>query len=296
MTHQTPDRRLKETLTRRGFLCRQLLPVAASALFPFAINAKTHSRLGSAVISCAGTYTGHLQGVCLDPEDNLYWSFTTTLVKTDRLGNVLKQMPVVTHHGAPCYADGKLYVAVNLGKFNEAKEAADSWIYVYDATDLSLVRRQRIGEAIYGAGGIAHKGDSFVVVGGLPEGFTENYLYEYDHQLKYIRTITLKSGYTTKGIQTAVYSNGYWWFGCYGTPETLLRTDDRFQAISSFSFDCALGLIPIGRRFLVARGRTACLEEHGCTGQLIPAERSEERGLRLLPGPWTRERLADNNG
>ena len=35
-------------------------------------------------VSCEGAYTHHLQGVCTDEKDALFWCFTTTLVKTDR--------------------------------------------------------------------------------------------------------------------------------------------------------------------------------------------------------------------
>jgi hypothetical protein len=49
-------------------------------------------------VSCDGTYQHHLQGICVDGEA-IYWSFTTTLVKTDLNGNLLKQVPVANHHG-----------------------------------------------------------------------------------------------------------------------------------------------------------------------------------------------------
>jgi hypothetical protein len=57
-------------------------------------------------------------------------------VKTNLDGKLLKQVPVVNHHGDLCFHDGKLFVAVNLGKFNDPKGNADSWVYVYDAKTL----------------------------------------------------------------------------------------------------------------------------------------------------------------
>lgn len=272
---------IPQAFSRRSFLQRHLALAAGMTLLPVTLQAEADGQLGSSVISCAGAYAGHLQGVCIDRLNHIYWSFTTTLVKTDLSGKVLMQIPVVTHHGAPCYKDGKIYVAVNLGKFNEAALSADSWIYVYKAEDLSFLRKRRVEEVIYGAGGIAYHNGRFLVIGGLPEGFEKKYLYEYDEELSLTRTITLKSGYTAKGIQTAAYNNGYWWFGCYGTPEILLKVDAQFKAISRFTFDCALGIIPVGRSFLVARGRTTCSEGRGCTGQLLPASMSKERGLTL---------------
>ena len=37
-------------------------------------------------VTCEGSYRHHLQGICTDGEDAIYWSFTTTLVKTDLSG------------------------------------------------------------------------------------------------------------------------------------------------------------------------------------------------------------------
>ncbi|NQT12292.1 MAG: hypothetical protein HQ582_06070, partial [Planctomycetes bacterium] len=82
---------------------------------------------------CEGSYRHHLQGICTNGEDAIYWPFTTSLVKTDRDGKVEKKVAVANHHGDLCYRDGKLYVAVNLGRFNDPKGNADSWVYVYDA-------------------------------------------------------------------------------------------------------------------------------------------------------------------
>src|SRR3569832_2175666 len=79
-------------------------------------------------VTCEGTYPHHLQGVCADNEA-IYWCFTTELVKTDLNGKLLKKVPVANHHGDLCFNDGKLYVAVNLGKFNDPQGNADSWVY-----------------------------------------------------------------------------------------------------------------------------------------------------------------------
>ena len=51
------------------------------------------------LVRCDGVYPHHLQGVCQDTDGNLYWSFTTTLVKTDSEGQVLKKLEVANHHG-----------------------------------------------------------------------------------------------------------------------------------------------------------------------------------------------------
>src|SRR5690242_11007540 len=106
-------------------------------------------------VACEGAYPHHLQGVCTNENDSIYWSFTTKLVKTDRTGKVVKVVDVANHHGDLCFHEGKIYVAVNFGKFNDSKGNADSWVYVYDASDLSLLAKYRTPEVFHGAGGIA---------------------------------------------------------------------------------------------------------------------------------------------
>jgi hypothetical protein len=95
-------------------------------------------------VRCDGTYPGHLQGISMNDRDAIYWSFTTALVKTDADGRVLEKIDAASHHGDLCFADGKVYVAVNLGLFNFPAGRADSWVYVYDADSLDeLARHQR---------------------------------------------------------------------------------------------------------------------------------------------------------
>lgn len=232
-------------------------------------------------VDCEGLYRHHLQGVCADAGDAIYWSFTTQLVKTDLEGQVRRQVEVGYHHGDLCLHDGKVYVAVNFGRFNNAEGNADNWIYVYDADDLELQAKHHVPQVKHGAGGIAYHDGKFVVVGGLPPGFEENYAYEYDADFKFIRRHVLASGYTLMGIQTAAFADGHWWFGCYGQPQSLLKADAGLQKVERFEFNCSLGIVPNGEgRFLVARG--ACSQEKGCSGQLVAARADEKQGLVLL--------------
>lgn len=39
-------------------------------------------------MKCEGDYKYHVQGVCTNERYTVYWSFTTDLVETDRLGRV----------------------------------------------------------------------------------------------------------------------------------------------------------------------------------------------------------------
>jgi hypothetical protein len=230
-------------------------------------------------IVCEGAYPKHLQGVCSNDRDALYWSFTVDLVKTDLRGKVIRRIPVADHHGDLCYHDGKLYVAVNLGAFNQPAGQAQSWIYVYDAETLDELGRIEVPELVHGAGGIAYQDGSFLVVGGLPDGVEENYLYEYDESLAFRRRVVLPSGYTRLGIQTAAFAEGHWWFGCYGSPPELLKTDRDFRIVGRWDLDAALGIVGIGDgRVLVASGPRD--EDVNHLGVVHVAEVDETNGFR----------------
>jgi hypothetical protein len=229
-------------------------------------------------VVCEGTYQHHLQGVCTDHKA-IYWSFTTTLVKTDLKGQLLKKVPVANHHGDLCHHEGKLYVAVNLGKFNDPDGNADSWIYVYDVEDLNELSRHETPQVVYGAGGIGVRDGHFFVVGGLPDEVKENYVYEFDDQFQYRKRHVIESGHTHLGIQTAAFAHDRWWFGCYGDPKILLITDAVFQMQGRYSFDCSLGIEAWSDgRMLSAKG--PCDRTKGCAGSVHLTVPNQESGLK----------------
>lgn len=229
---------------------------------------------------CEGTYTNHLQGICTDGRDAIFWSWTDALVKTDSRGHILKQVKAANHHGDLCFQDGKVYVAVNLGEFNLPAGKADSWVYVYDADMLKELARHRVPELMHGAGGIAYHDGKFIFVGGLPAGAQENYLYEYDTAFVFQKQHVLESGYTDKGIQTATFASGSWWFGCYGNPKRLLRADTSFKLTGNWEFDASLGIVglPDGR-FLV--GQNTRTKGVGHQGRVVVARIDARKGLAL---------------
>ncbi|MBN8628760.1 MAG: hypothetical protein J0M17_25085, partial [Planctomycetes bacterium] len=207
----------------------------------------------------------------------------SALVKTDAAGKKLAEIAVGSHHGDLCHHDGRIYVAVNFGKFNRPAGEADSWVYVYDASDLKFVAKHAVPELVHGAGGMEHHDGRFYIVGGLPPGSNENYVYEYDAALKFVRRHILAGGYTLMGIQTVNFADGRWWFGCYGDPKTLLTSAADFSDVRRFEQDASLGLVPLGNGpFLVARGSKNA-EGHGA--KLVPAIGDKEHGLppTLLP-------------
>lgn len=206
-----------------------------------------------------GIFSGHLQGICVDDEQSIYWSWTDQLVKTDSEGRIIYRIPVDNHHGDLCYHDGKVYVAVNLGKFNQPAGQADSWIYVYDAASLEEVGRYPVQEVVHGAGGMVFHEGSFFVVGGLVPGTPENYLYEYTKDFEFVQRHVLNSGYTLMGIQTVEYENGNWWFGCYGDPTVLLQANEQLEMVGKSNFDASLGIaaLPGGKMLIGTNTRVA---------------------------------------
>jgi len=201
-------------------------------------------------IVCQGMYQHHLQGIAGNQKDTLFWSFTTTLVKTDIHGKVLVKVPVKNHHGDLCFSDGKVFVAYS-NLFN--RPGADSKVYIYNAEDLAPVDVKRLPEVVYGAGGIECHEGHFFVVGGLPPDHTRNYVHEYDRQFKYVTRHIIESGYTRLGIQAVCHHDGYWWFGCYGK-RGLLKTEDSFKLLGGYKFYAGIGLVGWGKgRLLVAR-------------------------------------------
>ena len=234
-------------------------------------------------VLCEGTYPHHLQGVAVDDE-SLYWSFTTQLVKTTRQGKLINKVDVVNHHGDLCLADGKIYVAVNLGEFNHPEGKADSWIYVYDQETLRELARHEIQEVFHGAGGIDFRDGHFYVVGGLPQGIDENYVYEYDSDFRFVKRNVIRSGNTLMGIQTAAFAHERWWFGCYGNPKILLVTDRDFQVLGKYEFDCSLGVAGLkGERLLIASGK--CQGNIGCDGKVTVAKPDAKVGLKKAEQP-----------
>jgi len=234
-------------------------------------------------VHCAGVYQHHLQGVCTDGNNSIFWSFTTQLVQTDLKGHVLKKVPVVNHHGDLCFHEGRIYVAVNLGKFNDPEGNADSWVYVYQPDTLELLARHEVQEVFHGAGGMSVMNGQFFVVGGLPAGVEQNYAYEYNADFQFQKRHIINSGWTRLGIQTAAYHAGTWWFGCYGSPAILLKTDAQFRMLGRYEFNCSLGVVGIGPgRLLVAQGPEIGTERW--LGSLHPAHPDEKRGLILNAG------------
>lgn len=236
-------------------------------------------------IPCEGFYPKHLQGICLDDSQQaIFWSFTNVLVKTDRRGKLLKKADVATHHGDLCFHEGRVYVAVNLGKFNLPAGKADSWVYVYEPEELKEIARHPVPEVVHGAGGMAFHEGCFYVVGGLPPGIEENYVYRYDGAMRFLDRQIVHSGYTLMGIQTVTFAAGRWWFGCYGLPKVSLEADPKFQVLGKYPFDAAYGIAPApdGRLWVASSKQT---RGKGWTGSVRPVDPALIRSATAEPRP-----------
>lgn len=241
---------------------RRTFVSSIAALSPALAVADESGRSAFHAVACQGKYPKHLQGFCTNDRDAIFWCFTETLVKTDPDGRVLKQVPVATHHGDLCHKGGRVYVAVNLGKFNEPAGKEDSWVYVYDADTLAEVARHPVPELVHGAGGMAYHDGRFIIIGGLPPGVKENYVYEYDENFRFQKRHVLASGYTLMGIQTVTHAEGAWWFGCYGRPAVLLRSDEKFQVTGKWEFNASVGIASLDHgRFLISQNTTLLAED-----------------------------------
>jgi hypothetical protein len=234
-------------------------------------------------VACEGAYKRHVQGICTNQRDAIYWSWTDVLVKTDLGGKVMARREVASHHGDLCHHDGKVYVAVNLGKFNLPPGKEDSWVYVYDAATLDEVSRHRVPELVHGAGGMAYRDGRFFIIGGLPPGLNENYVYEYDEAFHFVKRHVLASGYTLMGIQTITWAQGSWWFGCYGKPAAeLLRADSGFQFTGKWTFNASVGIESLADGRIMV-GVNKMVKGTGNVGSIVFARPDDGKGLVLLP-------------
>ncbi len=237
--------------------------------------------LGDRQVTCEGRYPGHLQGVDWDRQQSIYWAFTSVLVKTDLEGAVVKKIEVPGHHGDLCFRRGRIYVAVNFGSFNDPEGNAKNEVFVYDADSLELLSRHDIPQVKHGAGGMTWQKGRFIVIGGLPEGYEENYFYEYDRDFNFLGRKVVQSGYSRLGIQAITSSGRVLWCGCYG--KALLRVTDDYQMTGRWEFDCGYGLLHLGgKKYMVTIGIHDDDTGHG--GGLQPAEASEDGGLERTMG------------
>lgn len=168
---------------------------------------------GGEEIVCRGKYPLHVQGVATDGT-NIYWSFTSVLVKTDRQGNELARFEQKNAHmGDITWHAGKVYAGYNgfhVG-FDE--------IWVFDDATLSRVRTVRTPETVFCNNGIEWCEGSFYVIGNMPKYARYNYIFEYDENLRFRGARFVDSGWTYVGLQTIIHVGECMLCGYYGSFE-----------------------------------------------------------------------------
>ena len=225
-------------------------------------------------IFCEGSYPGHLQGIDTDGK-NIFWTFTTVLVKTDDAGKVLLKKDVPTHHGDLCVHDGVVYVAVNRGRFNQ-EQGAVSEVWSYRAKDLEFLKKYEVPQLVHGAGGMTWYDGSFYIVGGLPKTHTQNYVYQYTPNFSFAKRHDLLSGYTVLGIQTVSFLKGKFWFGIYGSkdnPAGVIRSDTDFATLERFREDGSVGMMDLHGRLYLAQ--TVRRKDKRWTGRAVSCKALE---------------------
>lgn len=200
-------------------------------------------------IRCQGWSSGHLQGLASDGE-SIFWSFTSIVYKTDYTGKVLLKKEVPGHHGDLCCHDGKLYVTVS---FRLAKPVGireyDAFIYIYNASDLSLVKKYDISNSVtFGVDGIEWFKDKFYVGDDKGKCIDVNHntilVFSPDFNLLERKEVP---GLTMYGVQTITWSGGYFWLGNYirNSDTPTLQLDENLNFVAWHRMSIAIGALPL---------------------------------------------------
>jgi len=170
-------------------------------------------------IACEGTYPYHPQGVATDGT-NVYWSFTTVLVKTDLTGKLLATYAEKArgdgHIGDLCCRGGHVFAGINRGFASDETRPGDE-VWEFDG-GLGLVRKYPTPETIWCNNGLEWFGGSFWIVASAPDRCAYNFVFEYTPEFKFRRCLPIASGWTMVGVQTILHYRDRLLFGHYGAP------------------------------------------------------------------------------
>lgn len=165
-------------------------------------------------IVCEGIYPWHPQGAATDGT-NIYWSFTTVLVKTDLQGKPLARYDIKSGHmGDLCYHGGKVYVGINNGMRGEVRAGDEVW--QFDGATLALEKRYPTPQTVFCNNGLEWYDGSFWVVTNAPQDFPYNLLFEFTPDFRYKRTRVIATGQTLLGVQTILLAGDKMMLGNYG--------------------------------------------------------------------------------
>lgn len=187
-------------------------------------------------ITCKGTHPRHLQGLVSD-YNNIYWVFGSSinaeLVKTDLDGNVLKSIDVIPHHGDLTYYDGRIYVS----HVNEITRTPINWtsrVKVYSAEDFSFIEEYDIVFEENYIGTIEYYDNHFYIGEDFGSGQKKPKIHKYDLDFNYIKTFTIDI-LLGKGFENIARFADSWWGSTYDTRVPMLKLNDDFEIIETFS-------------------------------------------------------------
>lgn len=169
-------------------------------------------------IKCEGEYPWHLQGVATDGT-NIFWTFTTVLVKTDLDGRVLGKVEIGRgdgHMGDLCCRNGRVFVGMNLEYRNGCRRGDEVW--EYDGAALKLIKKHPTPEAVWCNNGVEFFDGNFWVITSAPRHCRYNMVFRYTADFKFIQCQMIDSGWTNLGVQTVCRHGDKMLFGCYGAP------------------------------------------------------------------------------
>lgn len=195
---------------------RAINPIAARCCAAALCAMALGSAFGADEIRCEGEYPWHLQGVATDGS-NVFWTFTTVLVKTDRAGKVLCKDEITRgegHMGDLCFRNGKVFVGMNLERKNGCRVGDEVW--EYDAATLKRLKKHPTPEAVWCNNGLEFYAGSFWVITSAPHLCKYNMVFRYTPDFKFIRCQMIDSGWTNLGVQTICLYGDKMLFGCYG--------------------------------------------------------------------------------
>ena len=179
-------------------------------------------------VSLEGEYKGHLQDVWMT-SDTIWWAHTECLVKTDRMGHILKKAEVGGHHAGCEVKDGRLYSAVcafNGEPRGATTPACHVMVGEYDAETLDRIE-MHVLDINDRAGSLCMLGDGTFLVGCLRHPSlkpTEVRFHHIGSDWKLIGTHVIDVGIPVKlGIEVIRrYGNDIYLF-IYGGP--VMRLD-----------------------------------------------------------------------
>lgn len=266
----------------------------------------------------------HLQGISSDGE-YMYWSNTDTIVKSTIGGSPRAQVEIFGGHLGDCDVyDGRLYVTY-LGDALPGHRWGDwtaFYVYVFDTTDLSLVKKIRLDECykfwdeknnspsdtrgFNGVDGtcIAPDPDGgemrlFLACGIVPDPkYTSNVILKYSLEGEFLGEYRLPCGNTDLGIQNLDYDAdaGEFWFTTYGRRLDFQESDtlwcvsgDLTQIKRRYRFPTAVGFHCLGDGEFWATAQWGakwkkCAVAYKCEESFFENEIEEIDAIKLVLG------------